>query len=246
MRADLLCSGSRGNSCLVRTQDTNLLIDAGSTKKHLMDSLARLHVKVEDIDAVLVTHGHSDHISQLKHFTSRPVYSCCTLDCETHHVEPGDRFLVGSVGIVVIGLSHDAPGTIGFVLRSGPSKLVYITDTGFVPNAAKPLLEDGTAYIFESNHDVQMLMDTSRPLFLKQRILSDSGHLCNEDSAMLLAGLVGPHTKAVVLAHISEQANTPAKALAAFHEGFRKRHVDDSSIQVQAAAPRKITTIEDI
>lgn len=246
MRIDVLCSGSRGNSTLVRTDDTVILIDAGSTKKHLTDSLRKLEVDIADIDGVLVTHGHTDHISQLKCFASRPVYSCCQLECESTHIEPGDRFFISGVAVTVIGLSHDAPGTVGFVLRQGTSKLVYITDTGFVPNAAKPLMEDGTAYVFESNHDVQMLMDTKRPLFLKQRILSDSGHLCNEDSARLLAGLVGPHTKVVVLAHLSEQANTPALALQAFHEGFARRHVDDSAIQVCTAAPRKITTVKDI
>ena len=244
MRADVLCSSSKGNSTLVRTEGGCILIDCGSTKRHLSDSLKALDVSVDAVDAVLITHGHSDHISQLKMFADRPVYSCCPLDCDKTQIEPGDRFSIGPFHITVIGLSHDAAGTVGFVIRDASSKLVYITDTGFVPNAAKPLLENGDAYIFESNHDVQMLLNTNRPLFLKQRILGDSGHLCNEDSAMLLSQLAGPATKHIVLAHLSDQANTPELALKAFHEGFKKRGVDDRHIDVRAAAPRRITTIE--
>ena len=248
MRADLLCSGSKGNSCLVTSGQTRLLIDCGSTKRYLSQALADAGCRVEDISAVLITHSHSDHVSQLKMVKDLPLYSCCDLKEGSRHVRilPGDRFILGPFRISVIGLSHDAPGgTIGYVIEDDESKLVYITDTGFIPNAAKPLLEGADAYVFESNHDVAMLLGTSRPMYLKQRILSDSGHLNNEDSARCLSEIVTGNTKHVILAHLSEEANTPELALSAFHDGFSRRGLDDAGIDVRCGSQKIITSLED-
>lgn len=248
MRVDVLCSGSKGNSCLVTSGEARLLIDCGSTKRYLTQALAEVGVSVNDISAVLITHSHSDHVSQLKLVSDLPVYSCCSLKEKTRQVKilPGDRFLVGPFRISVIGLSHDAPGgCVGYVIEDGTSKLVYVTDTGFVPNAAKELLADADAYVFESNHDVAMLMGTSRPMYLKQRILSDSGHLNNLDSAHCLSQIVTGRTKHVILAHLSEEANTPELALEAFHEGFARRGLDDSGLDVRCGKQKIITSIDE-
>ncbi len=185
MRVDLLCSGSKGNSCLVTSGDARLLIDCGSTKRYLTQALAQVDVRVEDLLAVLITHSHSDHISQLKLVKDVPLFSCCELKegVRKHRIMPGDWFILGPFRITVIALSHDAPGgCVGYKIDDGTSTLVYVTDTGFVPNAARDVLAGADAYVFESNHDVEKLMATNRPMYLKQRILSASGHLNNADS----------------------------------------------------------------
>ena len=112
------------------------------------------------------------------------------------------------------------PDTVGFVIEGVHEKLVYITDTGYIRDAVIPLLKGADYIILESNHDTEMLMKTSRPMFLKMRIAGDSGHLCNEDCAAILRKIVTAKTKMVVLAHISQQANTREKALAVSGEAL--------------------------
>ena len=237
MQVDLLCSGSKGNCCIVRDGVSQLMIDCGSTKKYLFQALENVNATIEDCDGILITHAHTDHVSQLKHVVSRPVYSYCDLKImdNNHHVVPKEEFDIGTFHIQVIGLSHDSPNTVGFVIWSGNEKLVYITDTGYIANANKPLLQNADYYVFESNHDVEMLMNTSRPLFLKQRILSAEGHLNNEDSASNLSEIVNVNTKQIVLAHLSQEANTSDMALEAFHSTFLKKARPENGIEVRAA-----------
>lgn len=237
MRVDLLCSGSKGNSCLVRTKNTSVLIDCGSTKKYLMSSLEASKCRLNTLDGVLITHAHKDHISQLKHFSHLSTYSYCELeDVKNHtHIVPRQEFDIQDVHIQAIGLSHDSPNTVGFVLYAEGEKLVYITDTGFIANENMSLLENADTYIFESNHDVETLLKTSRPMFLKQRILSDSGHLNNEDSSRYLSSLVNSKTKNIVLAHISEEANTPDLALDTIRNCFNRKDMPIRSLNIRAA-----------
>lgn len=246
MRIDLLCSGSKGNSCLIRHKNTQLLIDCGSTKKYLMDSLKKVQARVDDTDGVLISHAHSDHVSQLKHFNHLDVYSYCDLKdaLDKHDVMPNQKFILKDLSIQILGLSHDAPNTIGFVIESDQKKLVYVTDTGYVPNQIKPYIANADYYIFESNHDVDRLMHTNRPMFLKQRILSDNGHLNNEDSSLNLTSLMNTRTKKIVLAHLSEEANTQDLALDTFSDVLLKKDLHPHGVDVQAAKQFEILTIE--
>ena len=234
MQVDLLCSGSKGNSCLIRTKNSSLLIDCGSTKKYLMNALGSVNQRVDDLNALLVTHAHTDHVSQLKHFRHLPVYSYCDLkDLDNHRiVRPLQEFDINEFHIQVISLSHDSPNTVGYVIYADGKKLVYVTDTGYVSNEVKTYLENADYYIFESNHDIEMLMATKRPFFLKQRIQSDTGHLNNEYSARLMVEMIGDKTKEIVLAHLSEEANTKEKALATYHQIFIENGVDFENIKV--------------
>lgn len=236
MKVDLLCSGSKGNSCLVRTSKGSIVIDCGSTKKYLMASLQSVSQDLHALDALLVTHGHKDHISQLKHFDHLPVYSYCDLETSDHRtIAPLEQFMIQDMKITVIGLSHDAPNTVGYVIEDEKEKLVYITDTGYLPNHEKQYLENADHYIFESNHDMEMLMNTSRPMFVKQRILSDSGHLSNEDSSHHLTSLINSKTKNIVLAHLSQEANVPELALDVLADTFLKKDLRSAGICIQAA-----------
>lgn len=244
MKVDLLCSGSKGNSCLIRHKDTQLLIDCGSTKKYLVDAFKQVDAKIEDCDAILITHAHSDHISQLKTFKMFPVFSYCELEGldEHHKVFPYQEFDINEFHILVIGLSHDSPNTVGYVITCEDEKLVYITDTGYLPNKAKPYLHNATYYIFESNHDMDMLMKSRRPIFLKQRILGDNGHLSNEVAASHLCSFIGNQTKQVVLAHISDECNTCDKALEVFTSQWYKNN-DTMDFHVEAMEQRTIYSL---
>jgi len=215
MRFALFGSGSKGNCFLLQDEHTNILIDCGGTRKKILDGLKDAGIGVDDLDAVLITHSHTDHIAQLRLVSKRPVYSACELaDQKRTAIVPEVPFQIGHLTVHPIALSHDVPDTVGFVIESFHEKLVYITDTGYIRDACLPLMTNADYIILESNHDTEMLMETSRPLFLKMRIAGDSGHLCNEDCAAVLDKIVTARTKMIVLAHISEQANTREQALA--------------------------------
>lgn len=246
MRVDLLCSGSKGNSCLVRTGSTSILIDCGpSTKKYMRNSLAQAGQDIEQIAALLITHSHSDHIRQLAMFAHTEIYACCPLKARDsrrnevplhlHPIQCPAIFTIGDLRIQAIATSHDSGPSMGFVIDDSHEKLVYITDTGYLPAEVFPLLAGADYYIFESNHDLEMLEATNRPFWLKQRIASDTGHLCNEDCARLLARLITPKTRHIVLAHLSEEANTPQKALDALKARLYTLSFDTSRLVIEAA-----------
>ena len=214
MKFYLLASGSKGNCFLLQDEHLNVLVDCGSTKKYLLSAFDRIGFSLKDLDAVLITHTHTDHISQIKTFKDYPVYSPVEIDkIDTIRVESEVPFQLQHVTIRPLALSHDAEKTTGYIFETWLEKLVYITDTGYVKDKYLPLLTGADYIILESNHDIEKLMCTSRPYYVKQRIASDSGHLCNEDAANILDKIVTEKTKMIVLAHISEEANTREKAL---------------------------------
>ena len=223
MKFAQLCSGSKGNSFYLENDGTKVLIDCGGTKKYLFSALAQLNVSPQDLDAVIITHDHSDHISQIRFFQDVPIYSPVTLaDINVFEVRPNRKFTVGSLQFTPVPLSHDAYHTTGYIAENGQEKLVYITDTGYLPSRYQSLLEGADYYVLECNHDTGMLMRTNRPQYLKQRICSDEGHLNNEDCAEALAHYIDQNTKLVILAHISQQANTRQLALKTVVERLRE------------------------
>lgn len=247
MKTTILCSGSKGNSTLVQTENTSILIDCGaSTKRYQMDALKEAGVELADLSALLVTHSHGDHIKQLRHFASVPVYACCPLhvktpkgepvDLDIHPVRFGEKFTIGDFQIYPIPLSHDSGPTMGFVIHADGEILVYITDTGYVSRDNIEKIRGADYYILESNHDIDQLMQTNRPVWLKQRITADTGHLCNEDCALVLSKIITDKTKEIVLAHLSEEANTPELALAALDKRLHLEQIDKSRLHIQAAS----------
>lgn len=245
MRVDLLCSGSKGNCCIIRSKQTQIMIDCGSTKRYLFQALAQTGISKEDNDALLITHTHTDHVSQIKHFQNAPIYSYCDIENVNKHiiVSPMESFMVKDLKITVIGLSHDSPKTCGYIIEDGEEKLVYVTDTGYVPNVFKPLMENADYYVFESNHDVQTLMNTNRPYHVKQRIIGDAGHLCNEDSSNNLASIINSNTKEIVLAHISEEGNRKDIVLDTIENTLRKKQFPLSKLRIRAAEQFEIYKI---
>lgn len=172
------------------------------------DCFERLRYDHHQADALLITHTHKDHVSQLSMFDSLPVFSCAHVERkDANYVKPYDMLRIGDFNITILPMSHDCEGTIGFVIENDTEKMVYVTDTGYIRNDVMPYLCNADYYVFESNHNIEMLMQTSRPVFVKQRIINDYGHLCNEDSANVLSQVIGDKTKEIVLAHISQEGN---------------------------------------
>ncbi|MBR2830419.1 MAG: MBL fold metallo-hydrolase [Solobacterium sp.] len=225
MKFALLASGSKGNCFVLEDEHLQIMIDCGTTKRYLTGCFNTLGINVSGMDAVLITHDHSDHISQLKMTESLPVYSPVPLGTrKIIPVIPEQRFQLQHMTVTPLAMSHDAPHTVGYVLETWQEKLVYITDTGYVRQAYLPLLKGADHIILESNHDVEMLMETSRPYYLKMRIASDSGHLSNEACADILDAIVTEKTKTIFLAHISQEANTREKALKTALARLKERH----------------------
>ncbi len=232
----LLASGSKGNCCLIRDENTNIIIDCGSTKKYLTSCFERLSYDYLKSDALFITHTHGDHTAQTKMFNQVPTYCKTKLEINNMNVLLDFELVeINSLKIQEIPLSHDSGLCSGYVITSDNQKLVYITDAGYIKDEYLTYIINADYYIFESNHDVEMLMQTSRPMFTKQRILSDVGHLCNEDSATILAKVIGENTKEIVLAHISEQGNSMEKAKEVLLETLQHHQVNTENIKIVSA-----------
>ncbi len=223
MLVSVLASGSKGNSTLIRTKTANFLIDAGSTAKNINDKLKENNLTLKDINYILISHTHSDHTSALKTILNK--YTPTIILSELMYNDLPflkqydnvmflqDNILIDNVVIENIKTSHDASDSRGYIITEGASSVVQITDTGYLNQKYFPKLKNKNLYIMESNHNLEMLMNGRYPKWLKARVASDVGHLSNESSAFYLSKLIGKDTKKVILAHLSEENNTPELAI---------------------------------
>ena len=220
-------SGSKGNATLLFDEETLIQIDMGLPMRRITAALESIKKNKSDLQGILITHEHTDHIKNLSMYKGKvPIYaSKGTIDYYDHEVVPFDSFEIGTLSVIPFMTSHDAANPVGYVVISGKTKLVYLTDSGYVPEESLDYLKDADYYIMESNHDLKMLMKSNRPAVLKRRIKGDEGHLSNIDSAIYLSELVGPKTKEIYLAHLSEECNLPELALEAYRKTFKKKEV---------------------
>lgn len=220
-------SGSKGNATLLFDEETLIQIDMGLPMRRITAALESIKKNKSDLQGILITHEHTDHIKNLSMYKGKvPIYaSKGTVDYFDHEVVPFDSFEIGTLSVIPFMTSHDAANPVGYVVISGKTKLVYLTDSGYVPEESLDYLKDADYYIMESNHDLKMLMKSNRPAVLKRRIKGDEGHLSNVDSAIYLSELVGPKTKEIYLAHLSEECNLPELALEAYRKTFKKKEV---------------------
>lgn len=221
MQVHVLASGSTGNAILVKMGDANILIDAGISARRIKHSLADVGTAIEDLDGVLVTHEHRDHISGLGTLTKKyrlPVYTrqatwqamyCRDVIPEECCRTLTDSLDIGQIKVEPFSISHDAADPVGFNLYYRQHKCSVATDLGFVTDTVKKALNLADTMVLEANHDVDMLKNGSYPWILKRRIMSNRGHLSNTDTGWTLARLDRrSHTK-VLLAHLSQENNRP-------------------------------------
>lgn len=237
----IIASGSKGNATIVASKKTVLLIDMGVTLTRLKNGLAEINLTVSDIQGALFTHNHIDHISGMKFLSPKIMYALAgTLPTSLSNVlEVNEPVVIGDLEVTAFAVSHDANNPCGFLIKEKDESLVYITDTGVLLNDTLPLIKNPTYLIIESNHDIKMLLKTERTYELKNRIMSDIGHLCNEDSAIAAISIIGKDTKEIVLAHLSEEANTPKLALAAYEKIFAHFRINKDKYIIKCAHQRE-------
>lgn len=223
MQVSVLASGSKGNSTFIHTDQVNLLIDLGPSCAYIEKKLQELNVDPKSIKSILITHTHSDHTKGLKVFvkkyhptlflTQKMLDDLNQEFIVQDYVLIEDDFDLEDTHIYVIKTSHDASDSNGYIVKQGKNSVVYMTDTGFINQKYFDVLKNRSVYIMESNHDIEMLLKGRYPYQLRRRVLSDRGHLSNIDSAHYLKDFIGPDTKKIILAHLSEENNTKEVAL---------------------------------
>ena len=247
MKFCVLASGSKGNCTYIETENYRVLIDMGTSASQIEKKLREIDVSPKTIDAIFITHAHTDHVSGLEVFCKKnkvTVYMTEKMKVEGKvKVEQianiKGPITLGSLVITPLKLSHDVTDANGYIFEESNSSIVYITDTGYIHERYHEMLTNRNIYIFESNHDVEKLMTNPKyPYPLKNRILSDKGHLSNKDSATYLCKFIGKETKAVVLAHLSEENNTPDLAISALKEKLKEYKINFSNISTASQHER--------
>lgn len=223
-------SGSSGNCSIFVHNDCRMLIDAGGTAKSICACLGRLSLTPSDLTHILITHGHRDHVSALPVLLKRTRAAViCSQEAyadiayigtRARRFYPGESFELGGVTVRTFETPHDAAGSCGYVLCGGEASLAYCTDLGTVSTDILDALRGCALTVIESNHDTDMLRLGSYPYFLKQRILSDRGHLSNAMCARVVAKLAESGCRRFILAHLSHENNTPQKALEASRQAL--------------------------
>lgn len=222
MQFSVLASGSSGNATYIENEGHSFLVDAGLSGRKMEELFAAIGKKMSDLDGILVTHEHSDHIKGLgivarKHKV--PIYANAktwtAMDGLVGAIPVEQRFhfdmdtvkTFGSLDIESFAVSHDAADPMFYVFHAGGRKLSLITDTGYVSDRMKGVIQASDAYVFESNHDVGMLQMGRYPWSVKRRILSDVGHVSNEDAAVAMSEVLAEKPTRIYLSHLSKDNN---------------------------------------
>jgi phosphoribosyl 1,2-cyclic phosphodiesterase len=256
VRLTVLGSGSSGNCAVVSTGRTTLLIDAGLSAKQICLRLEAAGIAPSSLNGILLTHEHQDHTAGLEVLSGRlsvPLY--CTALTQEHLLgslkfrgtprwrlmQTGSSFEIQDLVIESFPVPHDAVDPVGFVIADADSRLGVLSDVGFVTNLIKDRLRGSDSLFVEANYDTQLLeADTKRPWATKQRIMSRHGHLSNDQAAELVESLAHPGLHHVVLGHLSDDCNDPARAAGRIRESLLRAGVADT--RVLCAERRTCTT----
>ncbi len=222
MKISVLASGSSGNATYVETNKRHILIDAGLSGKKIEALMNSIGKSLKDVDSLLITHEHTDHCKGAGVLARRygmDLYAnegtweamenkLGKIPLEQKHVfKEGQVLTLDDLDIESFGVSHDARQPQFYEMHHDGKSFAIVTDTGYVSPRVEGIIKDADAYLFECNHDVEMLRMGMYPWPLKQRILSDTGHLSNEDGANALMDVIGNHTKKIYLGHLSRENN---------------------------------------
>ena len=221
-----ISSGSSGNCIYVGTEKSHILIDAGISGKRIEEGLNSIDRKTADIEGILVTHEHIDHIAGLGVLARRydiPLYATAgTIEAIMEVkslgkidtalfciVDPGEKFTIGDMTIEPIAISHDAADPVAYRVEQGNKAAAVMTDLGYYDERIVQKLKNLDVLLLEANHDVRMLQLGPYPYPLKQRILGNRGHLSNENCGRLLSEVLHDNFKTAVLGHLSKENNYP-------------------------------------
>ena len=224
LRICQLGSGSGGNATWIATDQVRLLVDVGFSFREIGKRLDAIGERAEDLDAVLISHEHSDHVRGLPQAAKKlkiPIHLTAMTDdaIDWHKARPrreifqaGQRLVIGDVEIDSFTVPHDAVDPVAFCFRSQGVKLGLVTDLGYMPDSVRLQIEGCQLLVLESNHDLDMLKVGPYPWFVKQRVMSRMGHLSNQAVSDFLSGGFDRGARTVVLAHLSDNNNHPAIA----------------------------------
>lgn len=221
-----LASGSKGNAIFIGTKSTRILIDAGMSASVLINRLNEIGIELDTIDAILITHEHSDHVAGLPALSQKGKFSVLA-NAETakgifnaYAIRPrfkifttGEPFVVGDLEIEPFSVPHDTLDPVAFTIRMSGLKMGFCADLGHATSLVKKHLERCDYLYLEANHQPSMVHSSNRPEYLKKRILGKQGHLSNQDCGELLGAIYHSGLKHVHLAHLSRECNTEEVAL---------------------------------
>jgi len=245
-----LYSGSSGNCLLVETSNTKILIDAGESAKKITNALSSINVDIENIDAILVTHEHSDHVKGLGTISKKyniPVYANTKTwsampeqeykinDNNKKNFKMCDKFEIGDLKVIPFEIPHDAADPCGFNIFYNDKKISIATDIGHMTSKTVHTLEDSCFILLESNYDPNILKCSKYPYSLKQRISGPKGHLANSEAGKTISYLMNCGLKKVMLGHLSKESNFPELAYQTVIQELMDKNFDENSINISVA-----------
>lgn len=246
-----LYSGSSGNSLFVQTENTNLLIDAGVSCKKIENALYDLNINPNEIDGILVTHEHTDHVQGLGTLSKKfdlPVFvNSETLDAMPKQKDKiseknikdfkiNNKFSINDLEINPFSIPHDAANPCGFNISKDSKKISIATDIGHMNTNILKQLEESLFILLESNYDPEVLKCSSYPFVLKSRIAGPTGHLSNELAGKTISHLLNSGLKKAMLGHLSKESNFPELAYKTVVEELMENNYDENSISLSVAS----------
>jgi len=226
MKITVLASGSKGNCTYYETATAKVMIDCGISYRQVRQRLAINDIELTDLDALFITHEHADHVSGVSSLLAKQnadIYMSAKAYGKMHaNAKSGidvenlnfidEVIMINNLKVTAIKTSHDSAEALGFILEEDGIKVVHITDTGYLPRSLFEQLEDADFYLMESNYEPELLLESTRPFYLKQRILGNQGHLSNLQAALILKELITERTKGVIYLHLSGECNSAFEA----------------------------------
>lgn len=256
-----LYSGSTGNSLYIQSDNTKILVDAGVSGKKIIEALNTINVIPEDLDAILVTHEHIDHIKSVGTLSKKfniPVYANSgtwnAMPIEQSKISSNNQykfktsedFEIGDLKIYSFKTPHDATESCGFTILNDDSKLSIATDLGHVTNEIMSSLEGSSFIMLESNYEPEVLKACSYPYSLKTRIFGPNGHLSNYDAGNIITTLIHSGLKDVMLGHLSKESNFPELAYRTVLNSVNEKFSGNNSISLNVASRTEPSKLLDV